>query len=43
MKSKINILEDTINKIKEEDNERNKKVQAIFKEFLKPSQILANL
>lgn len=38
--TKIKNLEETIDKFKQEDTERNKKVQAIFREIIRPSQVL---
>lgn len=43
LKSKIKSLEDILNRYKDEDNERNKKAQAMFKEVFKPSQVLSSL
>lgn len=43
LKTKIKNLEDTLSRYKEEDDTRNKKAQAMFKEVFKPSQVLTNL
>ena len=42
LKSKIKLLEDTLERYREEDDSRNKKAQALIKEVFKPSAVLAN-
>ena len=42
LKSRIKTLEDILSRYKQEDDERNKKAQAMFKEVFKPSQVLTN-
>lgn len=43
LKAKIKNLEDILARYKQEDDIRNQKAQAMFKEVFKPSQVLSSI